>query len=298
MTEPIENSLSVILPSRNEQYTQKTIDDIFKNSRGPATDVIVVLDGWWPNPPLKDDDRLHIIHRGESRGMRDAITSAVEMSRAKYIMKMDAHCMVSEGFDVELMKASQPNWVQVPRRKRLLPETWELEEQPGRPDVDYMYLTYPYADAKHDIFGAGDTKYGLHGKNWDAWNKREDLKSVLIDDLMTCQGSAYFMEKAYFKELELLDQATYGGFRDEFLEVGMKCWLSGGRVVVNKNCFYAHWHKSKGRGYNLPPEPSQWERWMGMEGWHKQTLPLRWLIEKFDEKNGKRIWPDEFYESK
>lgn len=289
--------LSVVIPARNEPYLQKTIDDIFLKSRGD-TEVIAILDGYWPDPPLKDNDKLHIIHRGESRGMRDAITSAVEMSQAKYVMKLDAHCMLSEGFDLELMKASQPNWVQVPRRKRLLPETWELEEQPGRPDVDYMYLTYPYADAKHDIFGAGDKKYGLHGKNWDAWNKREDLKAILIDDLMTAQGSAYFMERAYFHELELLDQATYGRFRDEFMEVGLKCWLSGGRVVVNKNCWYAHWHKNKGRGYNLIPEESQWERWMGMEGWHKQTLPLKWLIEKFDEKNGKRIWPDEFYESK
>jgi glycosyltransferase involved in cell wall biosynthesis len=289
--------LSVVIPARNEPYLQPTIDDILSKARGD-TEVIVILDGYWPNPPLKDNDKLRIIHRGESRGMRDAITSAVEMSQSKYIMKLDAHCMLSEGFDLELMKASQPNWVQVPVRKRLLPETWEIEEVPGRPDVAYMYLTYPYADAKHDIFGAGDKQYGLHGKNWDTLNKREDLKSVMIDDLMTCQGSAYFMERAYFKELELLDQSTYGGFRDEFLEVGMKCWLSGGRVVVNKNCWYAHWHKNKGRGYSLPPEPSQWERWMGMEGWHKQTLPIKWLVEKFDEKNGKRIWPDEFYESK
>ena len=81
MTELYDQSVSVVIPSRNEPYLQKTIDEIFLKSRGPATDVIVVLDGYWPDPPLKDDDRLHIIHRGESRGLRNAVTSAVEMSK-------------------------------------------------------------------------------------------------------------------------------------------------------------------------------------------------------------------------
>ena len=291
MTELYDQSVSVVIPSRNEPYLQKTIDEIFLKSRGPATDVIVVLDGYWPDPPLKDDDRLHIIHRGESRGLRNAVTSAVEMSKAKYIFKLDAHCSLDEGFDVKLMADCEPNWVVVPRRKRLLPETWELEID-SRPDIDYMYLSYPYAPAKNDIFGAGDKEYGLHGKNWDALNKREDLKNILIDDLMTAQGSAYFMHKDYFKELELLDESVYGGFRDEFLEVGMKCWLSGGRVVVNKKTHYAHWHKKK-RGYNLPNNPSMWERWMGMEGWHKQTLPLYFLYKKFADRFGE-FWPEEW----
>lgn len=291
----IEKMVSVIIPSRNEIYLQKTIDDVLAKARGEI-EVIAILDGYWPNPPLKDDDRVHIIHRGESRGLRNGVTSGVAMAKGEYIFKLDAHCMLDGGFDVKLVADCAPNRVVVPRRKRLLPETWELEID-SRPDIDYMYLTYPYAKAKNDIFGAKDELYGLHGKNWDALNKREDLKGVLIDDLMTSQGSAYFMRKDYFEELELLDEATYGSFRDEFLEVGMKCWLSGGRVVVNKKTWYSHWHKSKGRGYNLPPDPSKWELWMQPNAWHKQTLPVKYLVEKFDEKNGGvHIWPQEFYD--
>ena len=287
MTEQIKDSLSVVIPARNEPYLQRTIDEIFLKSKGPATDVIVILDGYWPNPPLKDDDRLHIIHRGEARGLRDGINSAVAISKAEHIYKLDAHCSLDEGFDVKLMADCEANWVVVPRRKRLLPETWELEIQEGRPDVDYMYLTYPY---KED-----GTFYGLHGKNWDKLNKDEKLKEVLIDDLMTAQGSSWFMHKDYFYELELMDKETFSNFWDEFLEIGMKCWLSGGRVIVNKKTFYSHWHKHN-RGYNLPNEVSNSTFWMKPNAWHKQTLPLEYLIKKFDEKNGGvHIWPEKFY---
>jgi len=249
---------------------------------------IFVLDGYWPNPPLKDNPKVKIIHRGVAQGLRDGINSAVAISNSKYILKCDAHCMFDEGFDVKLMADCEPNWVSVPIRKRLLPETWELEEVKGRPDVTYMYLTYPY--------NADGSFYGIHGKIWNTLNVREDLKAIKIDDLMTAQGSAYFMHRDYFYELELMDKETYSNFWDEFLEVGMKCWLSGGRVVVNKNTWYAHWHK-RNRGYNLPNEVSHSILWMQPNAWHKQTLSLQWFLKKFADRFGDIGWPKEFYET-
>jgi len=280
------SDLTVVIPSRNEPWLQKTIDDILEKSRAD-TNVIVCLDGYNPNPQLKESDKLRIIPRDEARGLRDGINSMVALTDSKFIMKCDAHCMFSDGFDVALMRDCEPNWIAVPIRKRLIPETWSLEEVPGRPDVTYMYLTYPYK--------ADGSIYGMHGKNWNGPNAREDLRSIAIDDLMTQQGSCYFMRRDYFYELELMDAATYGSFRDEFLEVGMKCWLSGGRVVVNKNAWYAHWHK-KVRGYDLPNESSRSEIWMEPNAWRKQTLPIKWLIKKFYDKFGDFGWPKAFYE--
>jgi hypothetical protein len=65
---------------------------------------------------------------------------------------------------------------------------------------------------------------------------------------------------------------------------------------VNKKTWYAHWHKNKGRGYNLPNEQSNSMIWMKPNAWHKQTLPIEFLVKKFDEKNGAPIWPKEFYD--
>jgi hypothetical protein len=62
------------------------------------------------------------------------------------------------------------------------------------------------------------------------------------------------LKKAYWDKLfpDGLDDVNYGTFTQEAQEISMKVWLSGGRVVVNKNTWYAHHHKGKhGKGYGF-----------------------------------------------
>lgn len=267
--------ISVIIPSRNEKYLGQTINDLIAKAAG-SIEIIVVLDGYWPNPIIKDDKVIYI-HRGLARGMRNAINSAVAISKGKYILKCDAHCMFDEGYDVKLISDCKDNWVCVPRRYALDPEKWALVDNPKYP-IDYMYLT-------HD----------LHGEVWSEKNKDPKLKEKPIDDLMSSQGSCWLMKRTYFDELELEDEENYGSFWNEMQEVGLKAWLSGGRLVVNKKTWYAHWHKSEGRGYSLGGGEQEKagayvQRWLGNSAWHKQTLPLTWLIEKFWPVPG---WPED-----
>ena len=76
--------VSVVIPARNERFLQNTIDDLLSKAQGEV-EIVAVLDGYWPDPPLKDDPRLKIIHRGEARGMRDAINSAAAISSGEFI---------------------------------------------------------------------------------------------------------------------------------------------------------------------------------------------------------------------
>jgi glycosyltransferase involved in cell wall biosynthesis len=260
-------AVSVIIPARNEKYLDKTLNDLFVKAKGEI-EAIVVLDGYWPSPII-GEDRIIYIHRGKARGMRAAINSAVAIAKGEYLMKMDAHCMFDEGFDVKLTADCQDNWVVVPRRYALDPEKWALIDNPKYP-IDYMYLSK-----------------NLHGNVWDEKNRDLKLKKKLVDETMSNQGSVWFMPKSYFYELELMDEETYGTFWNEFQEIGLKCWLSGGKVMVNKKTWYAHWHKTGdvGRGYSLshsdqPKALAAVEKWR-KKGWHKQTLPLSWLIDHF-----------------
>jgi len=262
--------LSVIVPARNELFLQKTVTDLLTKAEGDI-EVIVILDGYWPTPQLIEDTRLKIIHRGKPLGMRAAINAGAVIAKGKFLMKTDAHCMFANGFDTVLAADCSDNWVVVPRRYALDPEKWELVDNPKYP-IDYMYLSQD-----------------LHGVVWNEKNKDPELKKKLIDETMSNQGSVWFMTHDYFNELELMDEKTYGTFWNEFQEIGLKCWLSGGRVVVNKNTWYAHWHKSSdyGRGYSLsrddqPKALAAVDKWKN-KGWHKQTLPLSWLV--------KRFWP-------
>ena len=51
--------LSVIIPARNEPFLNKTVDGLFENAE-EEIEIIVMLDGYWPNPPLKKHNNLII----------------------------------------------------------------------------------------------------------------------------------------------------------------------------------------------------------------------------------------------
>lgn len=280
--------VSIVIPSRNEIFLSKTILDLLENSTGNI-EIIAVLEGYWPaeqkrefwsTPAIIDDRRVTYLHFSEPRGMRGAINAGVALAKGEFILKCDAHCMFGRGYDEILKGDCGKDWVVVPRRYRMEPEKWEIVKD-DRPPIDYMYLTCP---GFHDI--ASDA--GLHGREWHEKNNDPKLKEVLIDDLMSSQGSAWLMCKDYFHYLELLDEESYGTFWNEFQEIGLKVWLSGGRIVVNKKIWYAHLHKGSkyGRGYHLAPEEQEKaanhvRKWMAGKVWYKQTKPLSWLIEHF-----------------
>lgn len=275
--------LSVIIPSRSDQYLQKTVDDLFAKAE-TKIEVIVVFDGIWSS--LKDHPDLTILHHGmihDNIGMRGSINAGMKIAQGKYVMKIDEQCMVDQGFDVKLMAACEDNWVVIPRRLRLEPESWTLIED-GRPPIDYMYLAYPYERPY-------DKTCGLHGAEWR--ERQRERAHILVDDTMSWQGSCYFMKKSYWDELIIgLDDVNYGTFTQEAQEIGNKVWLSGGRLVVNKNTWYAHWHKGKnGKGYGFSNE--QYKR--HMEGTERGRVycikywletqdyehNFEWLLEKF-----------------
>ena len=93
----------------------------------------------------------------------------------------------------------------------------------------------------------------MHGFKWDS--KTLERKDVMIDDTIEFQGSCWFMEKSWFKERGFMD-VEYQGWGQEAEEISMETWKNGGRVVTNKNTWYAHLHKGKkyGRMYHLIKE--------------------------------------------
>lgn len=208
----------------------------------------MVLDGYWPEPALKNDARLSVVHHGtvhNNFGMRAGIDAGIALAKHDYVMKIDEHCMLDEGWDKKLLADMQDDWVVIPRRYRLDADSWQLMED-GRPPIDYMYLEYPYLRAY-------DRNCGLHGVEW----KRPDRSDILIDDTMSWQGSCYFFKKSYWRQLfpDGMDSEHYGTFTQEAQEIGNKVWLSGGRLVVNKKTWYAHYHKGKrGKGYGFSNE--------------------------------------------
>lgn len=272
--------VSIIIPARNERFLPQTVDDIFAKAAGDI-EIIVVLDGYWPDPILEDRPNLILIHRGAAQGMRPAINSAAAISKGEYLMKCDAHCMFAEGFDETLQADCDDNWVVVPRRKRLDAENWCIQDV-GKPDIDYNYLSYP--DNPADFGGPG-----LNGRIWTQKALERTDPKYDVDEEIAFQGSCWFMPRDYFHYLELMDTESFGPFWNEAQELAFKSWLSSGKVMRNKKVWYAHLHKGKkyGRGYHLDrgwakTGATYTKRWLYEDRiWHKQKHPLTWLLEKF-----------------
>lgn len=268
------SKVSVLIPSRNEQFLNATVDDIFSKATGDF-EVIVNLDGPPNGAMLKDRPNLHIIHQLQPIGMRPGINACAEIATGNYLMKCDAHCMFKEGFDEVLATECADDWVVVPRRYSLDPENWAKTRKTPK---DYHYLDYPFEKR---------SKGGLHGRVWAA--RARERRNILIDDEMTSQGSCWFMSSGHFREfLGGLQVEGYGDFIQEFQEIGMKTWLGGGQVKVNKKTWYAHLHKGKryGRGYRIGQ--ASWNKgkyysadfWINNR-WKDRIHDFEWLIDKF-----------------
>src|SRR3989304_9722655 len=114
--------VSVLIPARNEQYLGKTIENVLENARDEI-EIIVILDGYIPDPQLHFDNRVIFVHYKESIGQRQAINIAARMAKGKYIMKLDAHCAVDEGFDVKLATDCEEDMTMIGRMYNLDIET-------------------------------------------------------------------------------------------------------------------------------------------------------------------------------
>lgn len=284
--------LSVIIPSRSDQYLQRTVDDVLEKAE-EEIEIIVIGDGI--QPLLKDDKRVKFLRFDAHKGMRDAINAGIRIAMGEYVMKTDEHCLFDQGFDKKL-KECEDNWVVIPRRKRLDAEKWELIED-GRPDIDYMFISYPYKNK-------WDRNCGLYGAEWRERGK--ERKDILIDDTPTSQGSCWFLKRSYFYELMPNGMSTesYGAFNHEAQEISMAAWLSGGAVKVNKKTYYAHWHKGhSGKGYGFSrqmyrdfctaKEKSRRfaiDYWLTTKDWKHDW---KWFMEKFP---NMPTWPENWEE--
>ena len=297
--------LSVIIPSRNIPewpYTQKTVTDLFEKATGDV-EVIVVLDGYELNPHLIPRENLTVIHNPVSLGMRPAINAGVAIAKGKYICKCDDHCSFSEGYDQILAADCDENWLVVPSRYSLDGENWSWKIKGGRPygPMSYLYLTYPQHLDEQFGFGLHGRKfYGVSGGRVGGYFEKENkLKHILIDDMLTCQGSCWFTTKQHFINIGGMQQEGYLDWQ-EAQEMCFKTWLSGGRCITNKKTWYAHLHKGNqhGRGYHMlkhrmvKSQIYSTDLWMNNR-WPGQIHPLKWLIEK-DSWWPIDLWPEDW----
>lgn len=308
--------LSIIIPARSEEWLARTIEDILEH-REAETEIIAVLDGEWPKSGIKQHDRVNIIYVPQSVGQRAAGNLAAKLARGKYIMKCDAHCSFDRGFDrkmIEMFQKTGDNVTAVPVMKNLQAFIWKCgrckwqkpqgptpERCPSCNDSRYIKRVVVWLPKR----GVNSTSYCFdaepHFQYFEDWKHRPqyiaDKAEKRITETMSLQGSCFMMTKE--KYWELISDETLGNWGNQGIQVACATWLTGGRVVVNHDTWYAHMFRTQGGDFGFPyalpgNETTRTKKRVKELFWNKkhpkQILPVSWLIEKFAPVPG---WSDE-----
>jgi glycosyltransferase involved in cell wall biosynthesis len=226
--------LSCVIPSYKDPLLHKTISSLLENSvLGDQLEIIPVLDGYWPEIPIINDDRVRVVHLGKNQGMRRAINAGVSVARGEYLLRADEHNMFAKDYDVVLTSQTESNWIVTPRRYFLDPVKWEVMPIPP---VDFMKLK---------IVRVSDTVRKFSGV------ERPGDDSQPIQESMAMQGSCWVMPHKWWDDvIGELQNEGYGPHYQDSHEMVFKTWKAGGKLMVNKNTWHAHKHRDFPRTHN------------------------------------------------
>lgn len=300
--------LGIIIPSRNEMFLRNTIEDILKHIESD-TEIIALLDGQWADPPIPQHERVNVIYVGKSVGQRAGADLAAKLSKAKYIMKVDAHCAFDQGFDRKMIEGFAKvgdNVTMVPVMRNLHAFDWVCENcnwsQYQGPTPTICPTCNKTDSIKRKMIwepkpGVRSTSYCFdcepHFQYFEDFKHRPEYessrRSTGFTESMSTQGSCFMTTRDKYWELGLGD-GSLGNWGNQGIQIACATWLSGGRVLCNHNTWYAHMFRTQGGDFGFPyplsgretkkTKDTVWDMFKNMKH-PKQIYPVSWLIEKF-----------------
>jgi glycosyltransferase involved in cell wall biosynthesis len=298
--------LSICIPARNELFLARTVQDILEHKEDD-TEIIVALDGKWADPVIPQHPDVNIIYLPESVGQREATGLCVALSKAKYIIKCDAHCSFDQGFDrkmLEFFKEVGDDVVAAPIMKNLHAFSWKCyhcgwKKYQGPTPIECGQCKKGDKIRRKMVWeprrGINSTSYCFdpepHFQYFEDWKHREpyitDKREKGYTETMSLQGSFFMCTRE--KYLELLDDSV-GSWGNQGMQVACSFWLSGNRVLINHKTWTAHMFRTQGGDFGFPYEQKGNDvkrtkdkvRDLFWDFKHpKQIRPVSWLVEKF-----------------
>jgi hypothetical protein len=218
--------LSILIPSRNEPY--------LKHKEGD-TEIL-----WEEDPGI---------------GQRALTNRLAKKSDSQYLMKLDAHCSLSQGFDRKMIEKMEKDLVMLPMLCRLDAKNWNIVPKPFTKKYYFdTNMVFQYVKAEQD-------------KEWG------------LVETMSLQGSCFLIERENYWKWNICDK-SYGSWGFQGSETACKTWFNGGRVVTNTDVFYGHMF----RVTDIPYERTKEQIEIARQQAHKllKHPKMAWLIEKFE----------------
>ena len=313
--------LSILIPARNEMFLAKTVENILENIEAD-TEIIVVLDGKWADPAIPQHPRVNVVYLAEAIGQRAATNLACRLSKAKYVIKTDAHCAFDKGFDRKMLDAFKvvgDDVTMVPVMKNLWAFDWKCYGCGWKRYQSPTPIKCPQCNGTNikrvirwkTESKKGDTAIGQwkrerspestsycfdsepHFQYFEEWKHRPEYRKSKEEtgftESMSLQGSFFMLTREKYWELNICDEQL-GNWGNQGIEVAVKTWLSGGRVLCNHKTWYAHMFRTQGGDFGFPyklngNDVSRTKKKVKdlffNNKWPHQKHPLSWLLDKF-----------------
>lgn len=184
-------------------------------------------------------------------GQRGVTTKLVRKSEGDIVMKCDAHCSFSQGWDRAIERAVNDKNIVAPILLPLDKDTWTIN---GKKQMKQFRFGRDYVMRHHDG-DAGET--------------------------MCLQGSCWALRKENYMAWELGDEdmPSWGA---QGVELGIKAFLNGGYCLTISDAYYGHVFKEK-------EEDFLYDRGLNPGKAATETLKIKYppeiiygLIQKFD----------------
>jgi glycosyltransferase involved in cell wall biosynthesis len=281
-------------------FLSRTIDDVLSNIEA-NTEIIVILDGQEEKLSIQDNPRVSLVYLPESIGQRAAINRAAKMSKAEFIMKLDAHCSVDHGFDVKLMADCEYDWTVIPTMKNLHCFNWlckqcgdekyqgptpkKCDKCQNTTDFERKMIWQPRRGTANSFMRFDSN---LHFQYWGEYKQRPEAQGDIVE-CMSLIGACWMLHRDRYWDIDGLDEG-HGSWGQMGTEISCKSWLSGGKLMVNKKTWFAHMFRTQGGDFGFPYSITGREVdkarkysndiWKNNK-WPKATRPFSWLIRKF-----------------
>ncbi len=236
--------VSVIIPvcEADERWILRTEDSVRNRAIGP----IEILD---------DRDVNH-------EGHRVLMNRMAKRARGKYLLRLDAHCAMSPGWDARMKSSCGPKTIVKPMLDALEVNTWVG----GYQDIGFIGL---------------DREFNNTYPKWKAMNLRR-----LEEPSMSIGGCCWMIQKDHYWYHEGCDEEL--GIREGGgLEWALKAWLTGGEVLIRTDVVCCHMFREPEIGVNhakktCEPVVMLAQKWGANKG-KGQIYGLHWLAHRFEQ---------------
>lgn len=240
-----KSTVSVIIPvgKIDEQYVDRTVQSIKDNAVG-SLEILIESDK-------------------EKEGHRVLTNRMAAKAKGKYLLRIDAHSAMSEGWDARMKASCGPTTLLTPIIDALDPEMWTGK---GR-DMSMVTLTRTLQNT-----------YPMFDRSIPNRNVEEETMSIL--------GCTYMIQKDYYWHHQGCEEAL-GIWGAGGLEWVLKVWLTGGKVMVRTDTVCCHLFRDDGKTpFDIDIERlnktflelgNRWRSGLG----RGQTRSLAWLEDKF-----------------